>query len=390
MEARKGNEKIEYNQNPTKLALAPILSANNVPALTGAPKIGTHDTTKSSEDSMLPRIVSFDNDITKSSNGHHAKWEENFKLLVEYKQVYNTTRVPRNNPKLGWWVQEQRKKYSQGKLSQYRERRLNSLEFEWKIHVCVPWMDMYKQLVSYREKHDGSTNVPQTSKEYSKLGLWVRRQRFFYCKGKLSSERINLLNSIDFQWKLIETTPWMEMYRRLEAYKAQHKNTRVPRKYQADPKLGFWVNKQRHSCKEQDRIELLNKLGFEWNIQNDWGIMYKRLLSYKKKHGHTRVPYNYTADIQLGHWVRRQRQSCKEQHRIILLNDIGFEWNAQNDWVMMYRRLLMFKMKHGTTCVPLCDDKADHKLAGWVAMQRQQCTDQIRIDLLNAIGFVWN
>lgn len=379
-------EGIEYYQ---KFKLEPILSSHNVLA-TGEPGNEKLDAVQSNSNDVLPRIVSFDNGISKkASNGHHAKWEENFKLLVEYKQIYNTTRVPRTHSKLGWWVQDQRKKHGLGTLSEYRERRLNSLDFEWKIHVCVPWMDMYKQLVSYREKHDGSTNVPQTSKEYTKLGLWVRRQRFFYCKGKLSSERINLLNSIDFQWKLIETTPWIEMYRRLEAYKAIHKHTRVPRKYQADPKLGFWVNKQRHSCKEEDRAELLNKIGFEWNIQNDWGFMYKRLLSYKKKHGHTRVPHNYEADTQLGHWVRRQRQSCKESHRVILLNDIGFEWNSQNEWVTMYRRLLMYKTKHATTCVPL-GDKADHKLSEWVAIQRKNCTDQIRIDLLNAIGFVWN
>lgn len=343
--------------------------------------------------SSMPLLCRRQNEIEGGNkvtpNGHQAKWEENFRLLVEYKEKNNTTRVPRNDSKLGWWVQEQRKKHTQGKLSEYREQRLNSLGFEWKIHVCVPWMDMYHQLISYRDQHNGSTNVPQTSKEQGKLGLWVRRQRFFYAKGKISDERIALLESIGFQWKLIETTPWMEMYRRLVAYKAVNHNTRVPRKYKADPKLGFWVNKQRHSCKDKDRIELLNKIGFEWNIQNDWGIMYKRLLTYKKKHGTTRVPYNYTADAQLGHWVRRQRQSCKEQHRVILLNDIGFEWNAQNDWVLMYRKLLLFKMKHGTTCVPR-SHKTDYKLAGWVETQRQHCTDQIRIDLLNAIGFVWD
>lgn len=323
------------------------------------------------------------------SNARNTKWEENFQLLVEYKAKNKTTRVPRNDSKLGWWVQEQRKKHNQGKLVEYRLQRLQSVEFEWKCHVCVPWIDMYRQLLSYKEQHNGSTSVPQTSKEYGKLGLWVRRQRFFYCKGKLPSDRIVLLESIGFQWKLIATTPWMDMYRRLEAYKTLHKNTRVPRKYNEDPKLGFWVNKQRHSCKEKDRIELLNKIGFEWNIQNDWDDMYKRLLTYKKKHGTTRVPYNCTADAKLGHWVRRQRQSCKEKHRVILLNDIGFEWNIQNDWVLMYRRLLMFKVKHGTTCVPRIY-KPDFKLAGWVEIQRKHCKDPIRIGLLNAIGFDWD
>ena len=56
--------------------------------------------------------------------------------------------------------------------------------------------------------------------------------------------------------------------------------------------------------------------------------MYQRLLTYKKKHGTTCVPKNYKADPQLGNWVNKQRTCCKDNDRIDLLNNIGFIWNA--------------------------------------------------------------
>jgi len=124
---------------------------------------------------------------------------------------------------------------------------------------------------------------------------------------------------------------WMETYQRLKAYKKKHKTTRVPVKYKVDPKLGLWVRTQRNDCKGKERVDLLNDIGFEWQIleTNDWGAMYQRLLTYKEKHGTTRVPKRYQADPKLANWVQRQRQTCKEQDRIDRLNDIGFIWRMK-------------------------------------------------------------
>jgi hypothetical protein len=199
-------------------------------------------------------------------------------------------------------------------------------EAVWQI-APVPWMEMYNRLLSYKEQHDGSTWVPQKYIEHHKLGSWVFRQRAVYCRGKLSKKRISLLESIGFQWKRVDRFSWMEMYQRLETYKKKYKNTRVPSKYEADSKLGRWVAKQRSYCKEKDQIGLLDDIGFEWNLQNsNWEIMYQRLVAYKKKHGTTCVSRTNKVDPQLGRWVNTQRKLCKEKDRIDLLDDIGFVW----------------------------------------------------------------
>ena len=54
--------------------------------------------------------------------------------------------------------------------------------------------------------------------------------------------------------------------------------------------------------------------------------MYQRLLMYKKKHGTICVPYNYKAGPKLGKWVIEQCYDCEDKNRIDLLNDIGFEF----------------------------------------------------------------
>jgi len=135
-------------------------------------------------------------------------------------------------------------------------------------------MGMYHELLSYKEQHGGSTNVPHDyRKNGAKLGRWVLNQRHF-CKKK---ERVDLLNKIGFVWKLtgnqkgkaVNQRQWMEMYKRLEKYKQEHNSTCVPTKYDADPGLGTWVKRQRQNRNKKEkmgkeRLDLLNKIGFAW------------------------------------------------------------------------------------------------------------------------------
>ena len=124
------------------------------------------------------------------------------------------------------------------------------------------------------------------------------------------------------------------MYQSLLTYKKKYGTTCVPQKYKSDLQLGNWVNKQRTCCKKKDRIDLLNDIGFVWKASTDWEIMYERLLTYKEKHGTNRVPRGYKADPKLGIWVKAQRQFCKEKDRVDLLNDIGFVWNPRGSSVI--------------------------------------------------------
>ncbi|KAL3802882.1 hypothetical protein ACHAWO_010381 [Cyclotella atomus] len=68
---------------------------------------------------------------------------------------------------------------------------------------------------------------------------------------------------------------WDEQYEQLKVYKREHGNCNVPQKYEADEKLGRWVDNQRNQLKNYDgddetkleRINRLNSLDFEWGTK---------------------------------------------------------------------------------------------------------------------------
>ena len=104
-----------------------------------------------------------------------------------------------------------------------------------------------------------------------------------------------------------------------------------PLQWKEDPKLGLWVKTQRNQCEQKHRIDLLNDIDFNWKMEIKmkpmWMNMYWLLVAYKKKHdGRTTVPRWWKEDPKLGCWVKNQRCGCKGEHRIDLLNAIGSEW----------------------------------------------------------------
>jgi hypothetical protein len=85
----------------------------------------------------------------------------------------------------------------------------------------------------------------------------------------------------------------------------------------------------------QDRIELLNKFNFIWDVgEASWNEMYSRLTNFHKEFKHCRVSTNYK-DKQLAPWICTQRVAYKKeklsQVRIELLNKLNFVWNTGSE-----------------------------------------------------------
>jgi hypothetical protein len=206
-------------------------------------------------------------------------WMEMFKKLVEYKKLCKNTMVPCHSKevaKLGHWVSTQRKAYKKDKLLPRRLALLNSIDFVWEVHSAViyqaSWMEMFEKLVRYKKLHE-NTLVPRHCEEFPKLGQWIVSQRYRYKNDQLLPNRIDLLNSIDFEWDMHATGTyqalWMNMFKKLIEYNKQHKNTMVPKRYEKDPKLGHWVILQRCYYNNDkilpQRLDLLNSIDFTWN-----------------------------------------------------------------------------------------------------------------------------
>lgn len=150
-----------------------------------------------------------------------------------------------------------------------KKRRL--LDFDYTQVRNENWEKKFGWLVDYKKAHDGSTLVPHIYDKNLDLGSWVSIQRVAYKEKKLSTERITRLNRIGFVWKVRTQVPWIDSYHRLVAYKEKYGTTVVQKRDHKDPWLGRWVSRQRHRCKKEDRIQLLNAIGFVWDARIDRG-----------------------------------------------------------------------------------------------------------------------
>eukprot|EP00751_Fragilariopsis_kerguelensis_P015049 CAMPEP_0170760512 /NCGR_PEP_ID=MMETSP0733-20121128/1596_1 /TAXON_ID=186038 /ORGANISM="Fragilariopsis kerguelensis, Strain L26-C5" /LENGTH=110 /DNA_ID=CAMNT_0011100271 /DNA_START=226 /DNA_END=558 /DNA_ORIENTATION=+ len=102
--------------------------------------------------------------------------------------------------KLGSWVRKQRVRCKEEKLSTKRVSLLNKIGFVWKDLNDSNWKEMYTRLQAYNKQHK-STSVSGRYREDQQLAKWVKTQRTFYKNKKLSVQRINDLEAIEFVWK---------------------------------------------------------------------------------------------------------------------------------------------------------------------------------------------
>ena len=231
--------------------------------------------------------------------------------------------------------------------------------------------------------HFGHCDVPAgygVGTHYEGLYQWCIDQRTEYQKmcrntggGERSSmtpERVRMLTGMGFVWGHSSSTfrqsfapsntigsheaasksytswhRWMEL---LSDYKQQHGDVDVPLKYEPNLSLGAFVNRQRieyrkmehgkPSSMTQQRVDELNRLGFNWTIQenhNSWEERFNELKDFKTTNGHCNVPKIYAKNPSLGYWVNEQRfqyrrkikgqSSCMTDDRVKALNELDFK-----------------------------------------------------------------
>jgi hypothetical protein len=158
---------------------------------------------------------------------------------------------------------------------------LQDLGFVWQV-INPNWMHRYDELVTFKATH-GHCRVPFIYECNNPLGRWVYHQREVFKHGRLSKERILMLNELSFEWSVgfvkrqnkANDKKWMNWYQELVIFKAAHGHCRVPFVYECNKPFGRWVHHQREGFKQgrlsEARIEMLNDLSFEWRISRRRG-----------------------------------------------------------------------------------------------------------------------
>ena len=299
---------------------------------------------------------------------NESNWQNIFKELKEYVKENGNSRVPKSNKILREWMSGQRKNYKGGKLSKERIDLLETLSgWYWDSNELV-WQDKYEELKKYIEEN-GDSRLPQS---HQTLGGWVSTQRCTYKVGKLSRERIDLLETLSgWYWDPNELV-WQDKFEELEKYAKENGNARVPKSHQT---LGIWVVHQRSTYNRgelsKERIDLLEGInGWIWDIfKSIWHDKFEELKDYVKENGDTRVPRTHQS---LGVWVKDQRIAYKSgklsKERIDLLEGInGWIWDIfKSIWHDKFEELKDYVKENGNTKIP----RRYPSLGEWVSTQR--------------------
>jgi len=146
------------------------------------------------------------NEIGFSWNMRDKLFESNFRQLKEYHQKHGHCDVSKpENPKLVQWCFKLRIEHRMNvsRLTKERAARLNELGFNWFKGNKEQWELQFARLKEYKKKY-GHCNVPLSRRNasYYYLSQWVQMQRkLYHNKNKrLTAERIEKLNSIEFNW----------------------------------------------------------------------------------------------------------------------------------------------------------------------------------------------
>jgi superfamily II DNA or RNA helicase len=135
--------------------------------------------------------------------------------------------------------------------------------------------------------------------------------------------------------------------------------------------------------------EIVDRIGVSWDD------MFGRLLLFRDKHQHCRVPHHY-ADKRLAKWVSHQRSFARNgtlsSSRKQRLGNIGFEWAPyEMDWEEGFRHLKSYQERCGHCRVPLDHKEDGFQLGAWTHSQRQtkKSMSNNRRQRLDQLGFVW-
>jgi hypothetical protein len=325
-------------------------------------------------------------------NSYDDQWDNMFEQLRQFKEQHRDCLVPKRyqaNPKLGTWVDTQRVQFKklQKKLQTTHDQQGNSISTSISTSTSTSIMSTTP------------TSPPPTTPEDNNNDNNSSKPLV----GRLTSDRIGRLHALGFVWSLRDDWQkhydelqgaflcvivyvfglvWFGLVRKLLAkvltvldysytfsgYKEEHGHCNVPARYARNRRLGIWVSAQRQQYKilhqahadsskprrsaplTQERIDLLNAIGFTWTIRSrdslgeSWNQRLQGLKDFKAEHGHCLVPSRYEPNPELGIWVGTQRTQYRlfmrsketgvavstttsmNEDRMRELHDLGFVW----------------------------------------------------------------
>ena len=321
-----------------------------------------------------------------------STWEYMYGQLLAFVESEGNARPTKGETiesrRLADWVTKQRGAYRLNQLSKERVESLEQTHSTWTWDpIEDDWGSYFEELKKFVGTH-GHARPTSSKKETSKLGEWVINQRENYKAGRISQERISLLESSHETWSWSPLDDdWNLMFNLLKKFEEKNGHTRVIATHKEDGYgLGSWVHGQRSKkLKKRKRsqelsLEQISKLesleSWTWDTADEDIQKYiNAVRQYEREFGNTRIPASYRqGEIYLGKWVSHQRDKYKRNilsEELVKLLESSFpDWSwdpLQEAWEQNFQALQKFIKENGHARVAYDVVVNDLKIGVWVS-----------------------
>jgi hypothetical protein len=132
-------------------------------------------------------------------------------------------------------------------MSAEHKAQLDHIGFDWGKEVTtnlIKWEHRFQELLEYKKIH-GDFKASRKIGVNKQLAVWIMAQRKMKWEGKLCVEREAILDSIGFNWEKHDGKEWDLCFQDLREYLQAYGDCNVPDSYFRNPRLAYWVAKQR-------------------------------------------------------------------------------------------------------------------------------------------------
>ena len=329
-----------------------------------------------------------------------ADFRHGLRLLGQYVARNGHAKVPlswiEDGLKLGIWVGTLRRRREEGYLTAIQIEQLDQLGMKWDPYA-EQFVENLTHLRAFIAK-EGHSYPPRGHRVGSvDLGGWAIKLRA--SKNELGPEKIALLSSVGFDWTPYVDHLYNKNYSLLVDFARTHGHARVPKGFKmGQVNLGSWVGtiRGRRASLGQEKIAMLDQLGFVWNVREfDYEKWIALLRGFVAREGHARVPQTWRENGEnLGGWVRSLRAGG-----VVLtpawrneLIELGFVWDATFDPFDSWLELLAkYVKREGHARVPYDWEEDGQALGQWASGLRAKRSrlPADRIAELDRLDFVW-
>ena len=338
------------------------------------------------------------------------KWDNAYTMAKKYFEEHGDLLIPSSYKSesgfsLGQWIQNQRKAFNKGTIDESRKKILNQIGMVW--NPPDSWQIRYNLVKKYYDEN-GNVSIKQSSViDGIWVGKWLALQKKLYESGKtLTAEQRKLLELLPLEQLNSKINAWHTAFADAEEYYLNYNNLHVPTEYRGTSGiiLSDWIIRQRRARRlnqlTEEQIMLLDKIGFVWDLSENFNEKFAAAEKYYTNHGYLPLEPKQcknSDELHLCQWLRKQLLKYKDgklsQSCINRLSAIGMDWQNPREraWNRGYEKAKEYCNTHGDLNVVVsyvCED--GFPLGEWLHSQKihkKRLSDE-KSQMLISLGMV--